>query len=302
MLEVEGLVSISIPFYNSECFLSEAIDSVLAQTYAHWELFLVDDGSSDRSTEIARGYAARLPDQIHYLQHTEHRNWGVTRTRNLGASKSKGEYLAFLDSDDVWLPNKLEHQVALMKEHPEVGLVYGPSEYWYDWDSSQKSEQDNCIPSLAPAGNMYAPPVLLLSSHPLGPYGAPCPSSFLLRRHAFDDIQGFVESFNPHTYQLLEDTAFLTKVYLSVPVFVTDCCSDRYRCHPGSIWHRTMGTNREESERRYYFHWLRQYLIQERITSREIWSAVRRQAWAYWLPLPASATRFLRRVGNRLSR
>ncbi|MDE3188111.1 MAG: glycosyltransferase [Acidobacteriota bacterium] len=64
MCEIEGLVSISIPFYNSERFLAEAIDSVLAQTYAHWELLLVDDGATDGSTEIARRYAAESNGQI----------------------------------------------------------------------------------------------------------------------------------------------------------------------------------------------------------------------------------------------
>src|ERR1700691_5509608 len=99
MDEVKGLVSVTIPFHNSEGFLCESIESVLAQTYVHWELFLVDDGSSDRSTRIANDYAARSPERVHYLQHPEHSNCGVTRTRNLGALHSRGEYLAFLDSD-----------------------------------------------------------------------------------------------------------------------------------------------------------------------------------------------------------
>src|SRR3974390_1092217 len=103
MRETDDLVSISIPFYNSEDFLSEAIESVLAQTYSHWELFLVDDGSTDRSKDIAHSYAARFPEKITYLEHPNHRNCGLTCSRNLGVRNARGAFLAFLDSDDVWL-------------------------------------------------------------------------------------------------------------------------------------------------------------------------------------------------------
>lgn len=301
MNEVKGLVSITIPFYNSERFLSEAIESVLAQTYTHWELSLVDDGSADRSTEIASGYAAKSPDKIRYLEHAGHRNCGLTCSRNLGARNSRGEYLAFLDSDDVWLPDKLEVQVALLAEHPEAGLIYGPSEYWYDWDVEAISRETNHVPQLAPGAKLYLPPFLLINCEPFGSYGAPCPSSFVIRHSAFDFVGGSVESFNPNTYQLFEDKAFLTKIYLSAPTFVGDRCLDRYRCHRDSMWHRVKGTSREERERRFYFRWVRQYLQEQGITDREIWRAIRRAAWAYWLPLPAFSARIILRIRDKLS-
>jgi glycosyltransferase involved in cell wall biosynthesis len=302
MTQIKGLVSVTIPFYNAERFLGETIDSVLAQTHTDWELFLVDDGSTDRSAEIARGYSAQSPDKIRYIEHPGHRNLGVTYSRNFGVRSSNGEFLAFLDSDDVWLPQKLECQVRMMEANPEAGLIYGPSEYWFDWDPNRDEQQPNHVPSLAPGGNLYFPPNLLTSSFPMGGYGAPCPSSFLLRRSAFERVGGFVESFDPSTYQLLEDTAFLSKVYLKVPVFVADCCLDRYRCHSDSICHRTVGTHRLESETRYYFRWLRQYLLQEQVTDPALWRAIRKAAWAYWLPLPAFVTRFVWRARNRLMR
>jgi glycosyltransferase involved in cell wall biosynthesis len=302
MDEIEGLVSISIPFYNSEAFLSEAIESVLAQTYTRWELLLVDDGSADQSTEIARDYASRFKEKIHYLEHTDHRNCGLTCSRNLGARHSHGFYLAFLDSDDVWLPQKLENQVALMDAHPEAGLVYGLSEYWYSCEASGEEPHENHVPSLAPGGKLYFPPILLTNCYPVGNYGSPCPSSFLLRRSTFDRIGGFEECFNPKTHQMYEDIAFLAKVYLSVPVFVSECLWDRYRCHRTSMSHLVEGTSREEYARRYYFRWLRHYLLQHGVTNSDIWKTIRRKAWAYWLPLPASVTRLLRRIDNRLSR
>jgi glycosyltransferase involved in cell wall biosynthesis len=302
MSEVKGLVSVSIPFYNSERFLSETIESVLAQTYTDWELLLVDDGSVDRSTEIALEYAAKSPDKIRYLEHAGHRNRGLTCSRNLGARHSCGEYLAFLDSDDVWLPHKLDAQVAFMDSQPEAGFIYGHSEYWYDWDENRTSKEANQVPSLAPGGKLYLPPLLLKICEPIGSYGAPCPSSFLMRRTAFDHVGGSEESFNPDTYQSFEDKAFLTKMYLSVPTFVDGRCLDRYRCRSDSMWHSIKGTRREELERRFYFRWVRRYLRQQSITDRELWKIIRRAAWAYWFLLPAAATGLIRRIQNRFAR
>src|SRR5512147_1824882 len=103
----QPLVSGVIIFWNAERFLQEAIESVLAQTYPSWELLLVDDGSTDGASEIARSYAARHPERIRYLEHPGHRNRGMSASRNLGLQQSRGALVAFLDSDDVWLPEKL---------------------------------------------------------------------------------------------------------------------------------------------------------------------------------------------------
>lgn len=300
MPEVRGLVSVTIPFYNRETFLREAVESVLAQSYPQWELFLVDDGSTDGSTDLARSYAARHPDKIRYLDHPSHANCGVTRSRNLGAAASRGEYLAFLDSDDIWLPHKLEHQLPLLEANPRAGLCYGPSEYWFSWDPA--SVEPDSVRAIAPAGRLYEPPYLFANSHPFGGYEAPCPSSFLLRRRAFNRVEGFVEAFNPSTYQLYEDTAFLSKLYLEIPVYVTDVCTDRYRCHPGSIWFRMQGKLREEQERQFYFRWLRSYLRSQGVSDPVVRRAMRRRGWMYRLPVSASMTRLLRRAANRLSR
>ena len=122
-------------------------------------------------------------------------------------------------------------------------------------------------------GKLYLPPSLLKICEPFGSYGAPCPSSFFMRRSAFDRVGGSEESFNPGTYQSFEDKAFLTKMYLSVPTFVDGSCLDRYRCRSNSMWHSVRGTKLEELERRFYFRWVRRYLVQQCITDREIWKS-----------------------------
>src|SRR5947208_2727549 len=125
------LVTCIIIFLNEAHFLGEAIESVVSQSYPHWELLLVDDGSSDDSTSLAQDYTTRYPEQIRYLEHPGHTNRGMSASRNLGIHHARGEYLAFLDADDVWLPAKLVRRIELMEKLPEVGLLYGPTLFWY---------------------------------------------------------------------------------------------------------------------------------------------------------------------------
>ena len=107
-----ALVSIIMPMYNAGKFLSKSIESVLEQTYQNWELLLIDDGSKDDSIDIALVYGKRFKNLL--LKNEQ--NMGIAKTRNKGIEASKGQYIAFLDSDDLWLPNKLEVQVKWMEE------------------------------------------------------------------------------------------------------------------------------------------------------------------------------------------
>ncbi len=116
----QPLVSVVIPAYNAERFLAEAIESVLAQTYSPLETIVIDDGSSDRSAEIARGY-----DGVTVLGQE---NGGPSLARNRGFAASCGELVAFHDSDDAMTPDKLEVQVGHLLEHPEVGCVVAQQE------------------------------------------------------------------------------------------------------------------------------------------------------------------------------
>src|SRR5713226_6137053 len=125
------LVSAIIIFLNEEKFLREAIESVFAQTYDNWELLIVDDGSTDASTKNALQYAEQYPTKVRYLEHEAHQNRGMSASRNLGIRHAKGEYIGFLDADDVWLPHKLQRQVVLLESYPSADMIYGASQYWY---------------------------------------------------------------------------------------------------------------------------------------------------------------------------
>lgn len=110
----QNLVSIIMPNYNCVRFIAQTIESVLAQTYTNWELLIVDDCSTDGSYEIALDYA-RKDSRIKVLRNE--RNSGAAVSRNRAIEAASGEYVAFLDSDDLWLPEKLEHQLRFMQEN-----------------------------------------------------------------------------------------------------------------------------------------------------------------------------------------
>lgn len=115
---VQPRVSVVIPAYNAEDYIAATIESVLAQTYQNHEIIVVDDGSTDRTLQVLRNIELR----IKVLAKT---NGGPASARNLAINNSVGEFIAFLDSDDLWTPDKLAEQIAFLDLHPEVGLLFG---------------------------------------------------------------------------------------------------------------------------------------------------------------------------------
>jgi glycosyltransferase involved in cell wall biosynthesis len=111
-------ISIMMPAYNAELYIQAAIESVLAQTYSDWELVIVDDGSTDRTAEIIHGFQ---DERIRYYWQA---NAGEAAARNTALGKLQGEWLAFIDADDLFLPNHLELAMAYLELHPEKDAVY----------------------------------------------------------------------------------------------------------------------------------------------------------------------------------
>ncbi len=121
-LPVAPLVSVIIPIYNGERFLRQAVVSVLSQEYAPIEVIVVDDGSRDASATIARGFGPPVTC-------LSQANGGAASARNAGVEASRGELIAFLDADDLWLPGKLHAQVDALSEDPELACVFGLVEH-----------------------------------------------------------------------------------------------------------------------------------------------------------------------------
>jgi glycosyltransferase involved in cell wall biosynthesis len=288
------LVSVIVIFYNAERYIKETIESIFSQTYFHWELLLVDDGSTDASTNIAQDYAEQRPDQIRYLEHPGHVNCGMSASRNLGIKQSKGKYIAFLDADDVWFPNKLEDQICILESHPNVGMLYGQDLYWYSWTQNSEDAHRDFIPTLGLEPNRIFNPPELLPLLIQGKTAIPCPCSILVRRTAIDEIGGFVNIFTG----LYEDQAFYAKVFLKQPVYVTNVCWDKYRQHPGSITAGAEKTGEEQLARRFFLEWLQGYLGEKEYQDKEIWQSIKRELWRLqhpiWLPEQTSLRNLVR--------
>lgn len=117
MFGMQGpLVSVIVPVYNGERYLDSGLKSIFRQAYQPLEIIVIDDGSTDHSADIARSY-----QDIRYIYQP---NQGPSAARNNGIDAARGEYIGFLDADDVWMPEKLSIQVDYLNHHPEVGFVY----------------------------------------------------------------------------------------------------------------------------------------------------------------------------------
>jgi glycosyltransferase involved in cell wall biosynthesis len=113
------LVSVVMAAKNYAQYLPLAIQSVVAQTYSHWELLIIDDGSTDETPHVVQPVLNQ--PRVRYIRSDR---LGQSRAKNLGIGLSRGEYIAFLDADDIWEPTKLSKQLAVFREQPEVGLVF----------------------------------------------------------------------------------------------------------------------------------------------------------------------------------
>lgn len=250
----ESLISIVLIFFNEERFIQESIESVLAQTYTYWELLLVDDGSSDGSTGIAQSYSQRYPHKIKYLEHKNHQNLGMSSSRNLGFQHSEGEYICFLDADDVWLPLKLEQQFYIMQEHNKAAFVCGRTIWWYAWaNQSTDLPQDFAQEFSVPSNTLVQPPQLLLmfledewlTLHDL-----------LIRREAIETVGGYEDSFT----DMYEDQVFHAKLGLNFEAFISDKIWCKYRQHEKACTSESHTSGRYLSSRKKYLLWLKGYL------------------------------------------
>ncbi|MDF0516840.1 glycosyltransferase family 2 protein [Bradyrhizobium yuanmingense] len=297
----DPLVSIIMIFFNAETFMAEAVESVLTQSYANWELLLVDDGSTDKSSGMAMEYASRYPEKVRYLEHAGHVNRGMSATRNLGIRAARGELISFIDADDVWEPNKLADQVRIMRDHPELGMVCGAVLYWGSWTGDHDF--------LIPTGHIFDRPVpqpeALLALYPLGKADAPCPSDVMIRANILARIGGFEEHFTGEK-QAYEDQGCFSKLYLEAPVFFSSHVWLKYRQHRASCLTTVRREGQYGTVRLYYLSWLKRYLRSKGVTEPQIDEAIDRSMWRYAHPIIYGFLMFpyellervLRRVGK----
>ena len=133
---IEGLVSVIVPVFNRQDYVAETIESIVKQTYKNIEIIIINDGSTDDSEKIIRTFQSQYPDAIDVINQ---KNQGQVKARNNGLEIARGEFIAFLDSDDVWSLDKVEKQMNRFKN--KIGLVYSGVQYIDTWGNVIGEEQ-----------------------------------------------------------------------------------------------------------------------------------------------------------------
>ncbi|MCY4643170.1 MAG: glycosyltransferase [Bacteriovoracales bacterium] len=204
-------VSVVIPTYNRESLIGRAVQSVLAQSFRDFELLIVDDGSTDNTLEKLKDFC---DDRIKIIE-TPHR--GVSWARNVGLSRAKGEWMAFLDSDDEWLPHKLESQWDYMRAHPSIKIVHG-EEIWI-----RRGVRVNPMKKHAKCGGWIFPKCL-----PLCPIS---PSTVMIHREVLEQVG----VFDPQMI-VCEDYDLWLRITPFFEVgFVEDPIIKKYGGHPDQL-------------------------------------------------------------------
>ena len=212
-------VSVIIPTYNRRDFLLEAVDSVLAQTYGDYELIVVDDGSIDGTEEALQRYGEQL-------QYVYQANQGVSTARNRGLELAHGKFIAFLDSDDLWMPKKIELQVACMDEYPDCQICY-TDEIWIRRGRRVNPKKRHAKYS----GSVY---------HHCLPLCIISPSSALMRRGLFDEVGVFDPAL-----PVCEDYDLWLRVAARYPVlFIPERLIVKRGGHPDQLSQSSWGNDR----------------------------------------------------------
>jgi glycosyltransferase involved in cell wall biosynthesis len=282
--DVKPSTSIITIFLNAERFIEEAIQSVLRQTRADWELLLVDDGSSDGSAAIAQRYAALDPGRIRYFDHPDHENRGMSASRNLGIGLARGDFIAFLDADDVWLPEWLERHTPVLRAHGEVGMVFGPTLFWRSWaDTGAPDQLQDSVTTLGlDVGRTLRPPAALVNFLEHGGHTIPGMCSVLARRHVVQQVGGFEDRFRG----CFEDQVFLAKMFFNTPVFVVDEVLAWYRQHPESCCQQAIKAGiyhplKPNPARQRFLEWLEGYLRTHAPDDARLMKGVEVELWPY---------------------
>ena len=211
-------VSVIIPVFNGERFIREAIQSVMDQTYPPLEIIVVDDGSSDKTADIVRHLSGARP-----ILYRRQSNQGAAAARNAGVSLAQGEWIAFLDADDVWYPEKLAIQVEHFKTYPDVPFFYSDMDII---DDEGKVRQQAFLTEVLRQRRERAKKDLV--SIIFGDRPFPYPSTVVLRKDVFTQSGGFDPAFELNDH---EDFDLFARVALAAPIHFIDQSLVKYRRH-----------------------------------------------------------------------
>ncbi len=245
------MVSIIIPCHNSEKYLSECIDSILFQDYSNFEIILVNDFSTDNTIAIADRYA-KSENRIKITGTSETESLGASVARNKGFEISIGEYIVFLDSDDIWLPTSLKRLVNLIEEHNEAGWVIGNCIYFknyrYNLGSYEYSKYDL-------KEGIYDK-FVLIPEFIKNFDQTPSQGAAIIKRDVVEKIHGWENEFKKN----YTDQAFYTKILCETKTFVTHEFFLLYRTHEESASLMSIKSGEFKNNEKFFFEWLIRYL------------------------------------------
>lgn len=217
------LVSVIIPAYNHELYIEEALQSVINQTYKNIQLIVINDGSTDGTAEIIGKFTNINQDKN--IQFVNKKNEGVCKTLNRGLAMATGDYVAFLASDDLWLPDRVSIQLEFMEKNKNIGMVF--SDAWFlrlntktnvKW-SDYKSGIRKCFKNDIQNTNMYT----LLLTKPMIPA-----LTVMIRKSVFDVVGFFDERL------IAEDDEMWLRIAREYPIAYVDTPLAFYRMHNGN--------------------------------------------------------------------
>ncbi len=226
------LVSVIVPAHNCAAYLPAALDSILTQQYPNLEVIVVDDGSSDGSAEIAERYGP--PVKV-----VRQKNQGPAAARNRGATEAQGQYLAFLDGDDLWLPGKLVAQMKHLLAHPEIGIVYGGFQCWHANKDGTYPPPECFFPDRQRDGLDMGLSGWIYHRQLLDSYI--CIITAVIPRRLFETLGGFDESL-----RVGEDYDFWLRASQIVPAHKLSRNVSLYRANPASTTHILRPVNNEQ--------------------------------------------------------
>jgi glycosyltransferase involved in cell wall biosynthesis len=216
-------ITVIIPVLNMRRFLPDAVASVYSQTATEWELILIDDGSDDGSVELALEYVQRDPARVRALAPSPSTGHGASAARNRGLQIARGDFIAYLDADDIWLPDKLARQKKILTENPDAAMTFARVHYFFE-NPAEGAGWDQAFAPLD--ARTYLPPELTMEFLRNADI-YPCPTATLIRRSALMEVEGFEERFR----KVRTDLALWVKLSVHFPVVADSAFVARYRQH-----------------------------------------------------------------------
>ena len=255
-------VSVVLPTFNGERYIAEAINSALAQTVPPHEIIAIDDGSTDRTEAIVRSFGAK----VRYIRQT---NKGVAGAYNTGIAAATGTHIAFLEHDDVWLPEKNALQLAAFAESDSIGMIFSPVVLVEDGISSKRNHIDPQF-----EGGEYSFADFFARNRVLN-----C-SSVMLKRAVLEEVGGFREDL-----QLAFDYDLWLRIAAESRVVSLDAPLAKYRLHSGNLSRDDNELMAAEGSLKTMLHWVNNVCASERVGRSAVKERVaalhRRVAWAY---------------------